>query len=308
MEHRAHDSCTTWLTAACACSLAVVTGCATAPVATETAQPVAAAPAAAAAPKPSVLPRVMLLIDEKNLGTIATAEVETLAAGMLMAEKCPVVDQDMVRSNIKKDQQLLKMAGDNRGAAAVGLQYGADVIIVGEAVAKPSARRIAESNLRTYQAVVTLRAVRTDNSEMIASASETASVIGLEDVVGGSQALKTAGRKTLEALLPATTVAWKPGPAAGAGATVPLTLTIGGVDQMWKLKAVRETLRDKVNGVSGVVQRSYSAGAVVFDVQSAVPAEELAEAIVLGAPDGLKYQVLNIGPGKIELRAVGTGG
>ena len=40
-------------------------------------------------------------------------------------------------------QQLLKMAGDPRGAAALGLQFGADVVIMGEVVAKPSARRIA---------------------------------------------------------------------------------------------------------------------------------------------------------------------
>jgi hypothetical protein len=247
---------------------------------------------------------VMLLIDEKNLGTVATSEVEALAAAALREQNVPVVDQDMVRSNIKRDQQILKMAGDNRGAATVGLQYGAEVIVVGEAVAKPSARRIAESNLRTYQAVVTLRAVRTDTSETIASASESESVIGLDDAVGGSQALRGAALRSLDALLPQILDAWaRSGGARGSR----LTLTIGGVDQMWKLKALRDSLRGRPGAVAGVVQRSYTAGSAVFEVETRMPVEALAEALVLEPPEGLRLQVLDTGAGRIELRAMAVG-
>ena len=54
----------------------------------------------------------------------------------------------MVRSTLARGQQLLQMAGDDRGAAALGLQFGAEVVLVGEAVSKPAATRIADSNLR----------------------------------------------------------------------------------------------------------------------------------------------------------------
>jgi hypothetical protein len=250
------------------------------------------------------LPRVMLLIDEKSLGTIPTAEVEALAVSKLLAENVTVVDQDMVRAEIAKGQKMLKMAGDNRGAVALGLQFGADVVIMGEAVAKPSARRIAESNLRTYQAVATLRAVRTDNSMTIASASEDSSIIGLEDVAGSSKALKGAGEKALDALIPELLTAWKEGRAAGAvRGAVPVSITVGGVDQMWKVKAVREGF-ESLSGVREVAQRSYTAGVAEFMVEASVPAEQLSEAIVLSPPKGLKMQVLEVGPGKIGLRVV----
>ena len=249
-------------------------------------------------------PHVMLLVDEKSLGTIATAEIEAMAVQMLIDNNLQVVDQDMVRANLKKDQQMLKSVGDNRGAAALGLQYGAEIIIVGEAVAKPSARRIAESNLRTYQAVVTLRAIRTDNSETLASASESSSIVGLEDVGGSSQALKGAGKPALEKLIPAMMAKWEAGGGSEGGNSI--NVTIGGIDQAWKLKAVRESLRGMTDVIANVVQRSYTAGIAVFEVESVVSTQQLSEKLVLAAPSGLKFQVLDVGAAKIQIRAVAS--
>ena len=247
-------------------------------------------------------PHVMLLIDEKSLGTIATSEIEAMAVQMLLDNNLRVVDQDMVRANLKKDQQMLKSVGDNRGAAALGLQYGAEIIIVGEAVAKPSARRIAESNLRTYQAVVTLRAIRTDNSQTLGSASETASIVALEDVGGSSQALKGAGKPALEKLIPAMVAKWEAVGGSEGGNSI--NVTIGGIDRAWKLKAVRECLRGMTDVIVNVVQRSYTAGMAVFEVESVVPTQQLSEKLVMAAPSGLKFQVLDVGAAKIQIRAV----
>lgn len=247
-------------------------------------------------------PHVMLLIDEKSLGTIAASEIEAMAVQMLLDNNLRVVDQDMVRANLKKDQQMLKSVGDNRGAAALGLQYGAEIIIVGEAVVKPSARRIAESNLRTYQAVVTLRAIRTDNSQTLGSASETASIVALEDVGGSSQALKGAGKPALEKLIPAMVAKWEAVGGSEGGNSI--NVTIGGIDQAWKLKAVRECLRGMTDVIVNVVQRSYTAGMAVFEVESVVPTQQLSEKLVMAAPSGLKFQVLDVGAAKIQIRAV----
>ena len=250
-------------------------------------------------------PRVMFVIDEQSLGTIATAEVEAMGIALLLEQNARVVDQDMVRANLGKTQDVLKRAGDNRGAAALGQQYGADIIVIGEAVAKPSARRIAESNLRTYQAIVTLRAVRTDNSATIASSSENASVIGLDDVAGSSKALKSAGQKCYAVLFPKMLGVWAKEPAGSAGekGTIRVALAVGGVDQAWKLKSIREKLRNTPRLISNVTQRAYTSGLAEFELDVASPAEEVAEALVLNPPAGLKFQLLDVGPGKISLRA-----
>lgn len=268
----------------------------------------AAVPAAAAKTvAPTFLPRVMVIVDEKSLGTIATAEVEAMAVKKLTALDVPVVDQDMVRANIARSQQMLATSGDNRGAAALGTQFGADIVLIGEAVAKPSARRIADTNLRSYQAVATLRAVRTDNSATLAAASEDVTQVGLEDVSGSAKALRAAGEKALDALLPEMLAKWTPGNVAGDAANAfphRVEMTVGGVDQMWKLKAIRDNLRGRTRELRNVAQRSYTAGVAEFSLESALPAEELSEALVLAPPEGLKLQVLDVGGGRIQLRAV----
>lgn len=250
-------------------------------------------------------PKTMMLIDEKNLGTIATSEVESMAIQRIKECGGQVVDQDMVRSNLKRDQNMLKKAGDNRGAASLGMQYGADVIIVGEAVAKPSARRIADSNLRSFEAVVTLRAVRTDNSDLLASSSETATIFGLDDVSGSSKALKAASTATLDRLIPSMVRQYnsKPRGSLNSRPRYNVSLIVGGVDQLFKVRNIREKLKT-LEGVVSVTQKNYTAGVLLIDLVTETPTELLAEEIVINAPAGLKMQALDISPGKIELRAV----
>ena len=251
-------------------------------------------------------PKVMLLVDEKSLGTIPTSEIEAMAVRMLAEKQIETVDQDMLRANLKKRQDAMRDAGDDRGAAALGREFGADVVILGEAVAKPSARRIGETNLRSYQAAVTLRAVRTDNSVNLASASEHATIVALEDVSGSAQSLQNAGRQCLNQLIPAMIEKWTrdvPEPAVAAD-TPTIELTVGGLDQVWKLKAVRDRLRADTKQATSTTQRRYAQGIALFQVASPLPAEELAEALVLSPPEGLKMQVVEVAPGVISLRAV----
>lgn len=290
-------------------TLLVLCGCAQPqrPEPLSTHRPTAAAPAPRAPlVLPSVLPRVMIMVDEQSLGTVATAEVEAMAIRKLLELNVPVVDQDMVRANIARSQQMLEMAGDNRGAASLGAQFGADLVLVGEAVAKPSARRIADTNLRSYQAVVTLRAVRTDNAATLSSASEDSTQVGLEDVSGSAKVLRSAAELALDKILPDMLTRWSSSEkgVASDGLHHRVELTVGGVDQIWKLRAIRDTLRSRTTDLQNVVQRSYTSGMAEFSVESKLPAEELAEELVLAPPDGLRMQVLEIGAGRIQLRAV----
>ena len=297
--------------AACCILILLAAGCKAPPSTTaRTAKQNSAVPSAGAAtaplPSASLLPRVMIMIDEQSLGTIATSEVESMAVSKLLEQNVPVVNQDMVRANIARNQQMLQMAGDNRGAASLGTQFGADIVLVGEAVAKPSARRISDTNLRSYQAVATLRAVRTDNAATLAAASQDATQVGLEDVSGSAKALRAAAEASLNRIIPEMLAKWTPGGAGPIAADTlhRLELTVGGVDQMWKLKSIRESLRGRKVDLQNVVQRSYTSGLAEFSVESKLPPEELAEQLVLKPPKGLRIQILEIAAGRIQLKAV----
>lgn len=248
-------------------------------------------------------PKVMVVVDEKALGTISTSEIETMAVKMLGAKGVETVDQSMVRSNLERIQQAFRGAGDNRAASVMGREFGADVMLIGEAVSKPNAAKIADSNLRSYMASVSLRAVRVDNSVNIASASETATAIAIDDVTGSSKALKAAGEKALKAIMPSLITKWDANDGR-AGGRVGIEITVGGMDQMWKLKETRERLKGMKKEIASVVQKSYAQGMAVFRIESFLPAEELAEALVINPPTDLKVQVVEIKPQALDIRVV----
>lgn len=251
------------------------------------------------------LPKVMVMIDERNLGTLSTSELESMAIEMLADRRIETVDQSLVQNNLERVQKALRGAGDNRAAAAMGRDFGADVVLMGEAVAKPNAAKIGETNLRSYQASVTIRAVRVDNAVNLATASEIATAVAMDDVTGGSKALRAAGEKSLKKAIGQMIVKWNgTSIATGEAEKVNISLTVGGMDQIWKLKATRQKLKAMKKSLANVTQRSYAQGAATFNVVSLLPAEELAEELVLHPPEDLKIQVVEIQPTAISLRVI----
>ena len=261
---------------------------------------------AAALAAGAATPKVLVMVDEKALGSISTSEVETMAIKKLAEKGVETVDQSMVQANLERIQKALRGAGDSRAAAVMGREFGADVMLIGEAVAKPNAARIGDSNLRSYMASVSFRAVRVDNSVNIASASETGTAVAMDDVTGSSKALKAAGEKALKAVVPELISKWE-NPNAKGTATErrrQIEVTVGGMDQIWKLKETRVRLKDMKKEIESVTQKSYAQGAAIFLVESFLPAEELAEALVLNPPADLKVQVVEIHATALSLRVV----
>jgi hypothetical protein len=177
--------------------LVLLAGCATEPV----------APVRLVAPPP---PRVMTMITEKGASAAtAGSGIDAIALPLLMQLNVPTVDPNMVQSNRNKIQASLAQSGDEQGALEVGLQCGADVILSGHAEAQCTASQIAGSNLKSYQGTVNLRAICTDDARLLATASESATVIALEDVGGTAKSLQAASRKALEKIVPAMLQAWE---------------------------------------------------------------------------------------------------
>ncbi len=181
--------------------LAVITaGCATAP---PPAAKSGAVPARTAPP-----PRVIVLLNEKDAGGAAAAEAESAAINYLVANSIPVVDRAVVQANQDKIRELLALAGDDQGAAAIGMQFGADVIIRGEAEARQTAAGIRGSKLNSYQGKLDLRAIDADDGQILAAASAAVPAIAMDAVNGSAQALQAAAARALPDLLPKLLAAW----------------------------------------------------------------------------------------------------
>ena len=259
----------------------------------------------------AALPKVMVMVDEKALGSISTSEVETMAVKMLGDKGVETVDKNMVQGNLDRIQKAFRGAGDSRAAAALGREFGAEAVLIGEAVAKPNAAKIGDSNLRSYAASVTIMALFAamffpDNAANVAAVSETATVVALDDINGSSRALKAAGEKALGRLIPDLISKWEKPNAKGtaSGRRTPVTITVGGMDQMWKLKETRLRFKGMTKEMESVAQKSYAQGVAVFSATSLLPTEELAEAIVMNPPTDLRVQIVEIRETTISMRVV----
>ena len=94
----------------------------------------------------AAMPKVLVMVDEKALGSVSTSEIETMAVRKLAEKGVETVDQSMVQANLERIQKALRGAGDSRASAVLGREFGADVMLIGEAVSKPTAAKIGDSN------------------------------------------------------------------------------------------------------------------------------------------------------------------
>lgn len=255
-------------------------------------------PAATVAAAP---PRFMVLIDEKNVGAYQMDEAEKVISEYLLSKDLPVVDPELVRTKLDRDRALQAMASGPAPAAALGLQFGAEVILVGKAVAKGSADTVKDTSFRSYQASVSLKAIRTDTAEVLAAESREAAKIHVDDVAGGTAAIREASAPLIAALIPKVLAKWGGG---AAGEACSIEAVVGDVTQVWQVVALKELLRGQIAGVQEVVQRSYVSGVAVFSLRATVDAQALAEELTLADPGGFRIKVLSITPGKLDLRLV----
>jgi hypothetical protein len=249
-------------------------------------------------------PRFMILINEKSLGTYSVAESENVITEYLLSQGLDVVDSELIKTNIDRDKALQAMMSGPQAAAALGLQFGAEVIIVGKAIVKGSAERIKDTSFRSYQAKVSLRAIRTDTAEILTYGSQSAAKIHVDDLVGGSMAIQEATNPLVARLIPAALRKWAP---AAQGQIQRIQLVVGNVEQVWQVAAIKKLLQSNTTGIKEVIQRSFVSGMVVFDVRYAKDSQSLAEALTLAKPQYFKLKIVGVTPSKLDLRLVEKG-
>ena len=98
-------------------------------------------------------------------------------------------------------------------AAALGREFGADVLILGEASAEMGEARSAHGvNIYSYQANVTVKAIKTDTAKVIAIVEDSATARGggtKGETAIAREALKAAGDKVTEKLMGKIVEVWR---------------------------------------------------------------------------------------------------
>jgi len=144
--------------------------------------------------KGKIQPKIMVVIPETHIRTvrrkIPDPAAETEIIRKLLDYGFRVVDQEQIALIRDSDQVKQALRGDDKAAVAIGLEYGADVIIVGEAFSEYL--QDLPGNLVSSRARVEARAVKTDTGEIIAAHGFHASGVDGTEFLSGKKALMNA--------------------------------------------------------------------------------------------------------------------
>jgi len=253
-------------------------------------------------------PRVLVMIPEENtqdagwwlLWTSNVGTVETQVIRALKAKEFTVMDASTVRRSIDREAALKAMEGDNAAAARIAAQAGAEVVITGQAVSQP-AGSVAGSQMHSYQASVTARAVKADTGEILGTTSGSGKAVHLNAIAGGNEALKQAASMVADDLISQIVTQW----AREASGTRMIALSVTGLSKA-ALDDLVAAMKGTLRGVTEVFQREYSSGTARLDVDYQGDGEALSRALSGFSAGGGKLEVTSATANKVEVRIAGA--
>lgn len=247
-------------------------------------------------------PRMMLLVEETiegatqaGIGSGGISQAETRLSQAFLDAGFEVVDSATVTANINRDQALKAVEGDAAAAAALGNQYGADVIITATAAAS-AGEKILNTSMKSHQAAITAKVVRADTGAVITTVTEQAKQAHIDDLTGGAAAIEKAAQQLADTLIPRILEQWRQ--EIQTATTIQLMVSNVSFAQLRTLKAV---LSDEIRGVQEVYQRSFQANTARLDVEIQSTTEQLAEELFAKEFEAFSLDITGMSENRIDL-------
>ena len=238
--------------------------------------------------------RIMVIIPEEHISRpVPDPAGETEIIRKLVEYGFTVVDQKQVAMVRQNQEEMQRLRGNVKAAAALGLQYGADIIIFGEA--------FSESvpgdwfGMRVCRARVEARAVKCDTGVILAAHGLEASGRDVAEFVAGKKALRAAGSRIadyfIEQILPIL---------EDEEFFKTITLTISGIE-FTQLTNLKKFLKYEIKRVEDVEERSYQDGLATLVIDFHGDSSNLAEDLVELTFDDFSLSVINTSANRLDL-------
>lgn len=207
----------------------------------------------------TALPSVLFLIAEQRLEDPfpgfwwgAEAEAFVSLAEATMVERLEeagftVIDHEDARNRYQVNWDAYdKPELTDQDAAELGSLLKADVIVKGTSVVSP-ATNIMGSAMRSFNGMITARAIRTDSAEPMLNLTRTAVAVNENDLAGSREALEDVGSLAGQALAEELTAAWQ----KQAGKPALVEMIIRGTSHLANYVKFRKSL-NTISGVGGI--------------------------------------------------------
>jgi hypothetical protein len=248
----------------------------------------------------------MFMVEEQNIGE-STNRFDYLSVDMNITETTLLdkfisngfecVDPATVRQNIEQDQAMAVLQGNTQMAAALAKHLGAEVVITGKAVAKV-ATGINLGGMKSCQANITARVIKADVATVIATSSQHAAYPHIDEVTGGTEAIKKATNKMADELIDKITKKWKD----EFYQATSVKMVVYGFKSFDQLNNFKNTIKFLVRGVKDIYSRDMKGDMAEMDIKITGNANQLARELERKDLDKFKVKITGLSMNKITLQ------
>lgn len=251
------------------------------------------------------MPRMMVMMDERNIGETPgqyafAADMNTAETALMeafMAKNFRFVDRATIQRNLNSQKAAAILEGDIAQAASLGRTVGAEIILTGKAVAKSTEVEVYGTVQKSQQAAVSVKAIRTDTGDIIATASGNGAYPHIDDIVGGTKAIEKACVKISEQLITQILDRWQADVSSGGM----ITLNVNGISGYAQLNKFKAALKYYVRGLVDVSQREWNGPRAVLELQMQGNADDLAARIDNKNIEGILVKVLGMSQNSVTV-------
>lgn len=242
-------------------------------------------------------PRMMVIIDESFNGRsdsnkVAQTEIET----QFIAQGFPFVDRSTVERLVARNKRKIASAlgGDNSAARSLGVDAGAEIILVGTSRVK-EAGKISGTQMISVQADLNVRVIDINTGKILTAGQEHGAYPHINAESGAVEAVKKAVTPLRDKLVTDIVKLWD----INRGNTIALLIT--GVDYE-KLMVLRSELIEKVRGVKAVNPKGSSGKAAKLEVEFEGSSFDLADRLLTSGLS-VKLKIGDVKPNSLDVSA-----
>jgi hypothetical protein len=259
-------------------------------------------------------PRTMILVAEQNIGqewhawwwsgpgAVHAQQIDMAITDNTLMDKFvekgfEMIDHQAASQDIKVTQAYNVQDLSVQQARTLGSQAHAEVVITGKGLAKLYGN--VGGGLKSVQADLSLRAVRTDTGQVLATATTHAAAVHISEITAGNDALKKAATEAAEQLTTKILAQYS----KEVGGTRSVNITVNGLNKTQFVK-FKDVLRNQVRGIKGLNERSFQNGVAKMSVDSKNSAQIISDELSLRDFGTFSVEVVSSTANQLELKVV----
>ena len=240
-------------------------------------------------------PRIMVVIPEYHIQRkVSNPASETEIIKNLLENGFKVVDQSQVAKIRYNEQIKAGIDGNSKLAAKIGLEHGAEIVIIGEAFSE-SAGSVVKGFI-TCRARVDARAIRTDTAEILVAAGKQGADLDITEVIAGKKALRKAGAALSTYFINQILNKWS----SDVTSLTNVNMIITGLNFKEFIK-FKHVLLNSIRGIKAVHQRSFTGGRAAVEIDLKGNTQSLSEELILTEMNDYVIDVTDFSANKLSI-------